>query len=172
VKRRDDDPGARCRPTRCAGAWLAVAALLACGAPSARAAEDEPAAPGPPLVTREVPPVVVRAVEPADLPEDPSSFTTLIDVDAYRGEVTSVEDLLERTPGVQIRRFGGEGQPAEISIRGSTARRWTCSSTADAEQRAVGRGRSVDASRRSRTHRGVARGRIGAGWQRRDRRRG
>jgi len=34
--------------------------------------------------------------------------------------VTSTADLLSRTPGVQVRRFGGEGQPAEISIRGST----------------------------------------------------
>jgi iron complex outermembrane receptor protein len=65
--------------------------------------------------------VVVRAVEPATLPEDPSAFTTVIDVDARRAEGRSVIELLEESPGVQVRRFGGEGQPAEISIRGSTA---------------------------------------------------
>jgi len=63
----------------------------------------------------------VRAVEPADLPEDPSAFTTVIDVDARRAEGRSVVELLEESPGVQVRRFGGPGQPAEISIRGSTA---------------------------------------------------
>jgi outer membrane cobalamin receptor len=105
----------------CAGASVAVlVAAAAFGAPQA-IAEDEAEPAAKPTVTRQVPPVVVRGVEPADLPEDPSSFTTVIDVEKYRGEITNVEELLERTPGVQIRRFGGEGQPAEISIRGSTA---------------------------------------------------
>jgi outer membrane cobalamin receptor len=31
--------------------------------------------------------------------------------------VTSVEDLLERTPGVQIRRFGGEGYRRDLDPR-------------------------------------------------------
>ena len=70
---------------------------------------------------RRLPEVVVRDFVPAELPEDPTSFTTVIRVDDHRGEVTSVVELLERVAGVQIRRFGGDGQPAEISIRGSTA---------------------------------------------------
>jgi outer membrane cobalamin receptor len=119
VKRRDGEKVAQRRLAR--SAWIgALLAVFACVASTAWAGESE-APVKPPLVTREVPPVVVRAVEPGDLPADPSSFTTVIDVGRYRGEVTSVEELLERTPGVQIRRFGGEGQPAEISIRGSTA---------------------------------------------------
>jgi outer membrane cobalamin receptor len=77
--------------------------------------------PRPPEITRRVPGVEVRAVEPAALPEDPTAFTTVIRAGDYRGEVTSVVELLERVPGVQVRRFGGDGQPAEISIRGSTA---------------------------------------------------
>lgn len=91
---------------------LAVIASVEAGA--------QPAA-EPPAVVRRLPEVVVRAFVPAELPEDPTSFTRVIEVDAFRGEVTSVAELLERTAGVQIRRFGGEGQPAEISIRGSTA---------------------------------------------------
>jgi vitamin B12 transporter len=77
-------------------------------------------APQPPPITVQVPPVVTRGIEPAQLPEDPSSFTTVIEVEPYRSEMRSVEDLLSLTPGVQVRRFGGEGQPSEISIRGST----------------------------------------------------
>jgi len=122
VKRRDGGEGARRRRARSAGIGALLAAFAWVASAASAGDVDESEAPAkPPLVTRQVPPVVVREVEPADLPEDPSSFTTVIDVQSYRGEVTSVEELLERTPGVQIRRFGGEGQPAEISIRGSTA---------------------------------------------------
>jgi iron complex outermembrane receptor protein len=99
-----------------ARAGVAVALL---GVLAESAAAQEPAAPPP--VTRRVPEVVVRAVEPAELPEDPTAFTTVIDVDEQRAEGKSVIDLLEESPGVLVRRFGGEGQPAEISIRGSTA---------------------------------------------------
>jgi outer membrane receptor protein involved in Fe transport len=96
--------------------------LVACfAASSARAGETEPAPEPSPPITRRVREVVVRAVEPAALPEDPSAFTTVIDVDARRAEGRTVTELLEESPGVQVRRFGGEGQPAEISIRGSTA---------------------------------------------------
>ena len=122
MKRRDDDDGARTRPLRSARAGAFVAVLVVLAMSRAVAAEEEAAEPSKtPPVMREVPPVVVREIEAAALPEDPSSFTTVIDVEQYRGEVTSVEEVLERTPGVQIRRFGGEGQPSEISIRGSTA---------------------------------------------------
>lgn len=75
----------------------------------------------PEVPTRDVPPVVVEDVRPEDLPDDPTAFTSVVDLDAYRGEAKSVEDLLSQVPGVQVRRFGGPGQPSEISIRGSTA---------------------------------------------------
>ena len=70
---------------------------------------------------RRTEPAVVQAVEPAALPEDPTSFTTVIHPDAYRGENASLEDVLSEVPGVQVRRFGGAGQASEVSIRGSTA---------------------------------------------------
>lgn len=106
--------GALC--TRAAALAAIAIPPLGLAAP-ARAQSANP----PPSITRQVPPVVTRGIEPADLPEDPSSFTTIIDVAPYRNEVNSVEELLSRTVGVQVRRFGGEGQPAEISIRGSTS---------------------------------------------------
>lgn len=80
-----------------------------------------PAAPDPTDPARQTPPVVVEGIRPAELPEDPSSFTTVIEMDAYEGEAVTVEEILGDTVGVQVRRFGGPGDPAEISIRGSTA---------------------------------------------------
>jgi vitamin B12 transporter len=111
----------RRRPARCArSSPLALAFSFVASAALAGESADPEAPPRPPLVTREVPAVVAREARPALQPQDPSAFTTVIRVDDYRDEVTSVADLLSRTPGVQVRRFGGEGQPAEISIRGST----------------------------------------------------
>ena len=72
-------------------------------------------------VERRTPPVVVEAIRPAELPEDPSSFTTVIRMEEFAGEFKSVPDLLSETVGVQVRRFGGEGERSEISIRGSTS---------------------------------------------------
>ena len=119
--KRDDDEPLRRHAARCAhsGALVAVFAFAASAALAGEGTESE-APPRPPLVTREVPAVVAREARPEGQPEDPSAFTTVIRVDDYRDEVTSTADLLSRTPGVQVRRFGGEGQPAEISIRGST----------------------------------------------------
>jgi vitamin B12 transporter len=111
ARRRRATNGAERAHARVAAAWLALVAHPA--------AAQEPAE--PPAVTRRVPEVVVRAVEPAALPEDPTAFTTVIPVEDRRAEGKSVLDLLEESPGVLVRRFGGEGQPAEISIRGSTA---------------------------------------------------
>ncbi len=91
-------------------------ALLAGPAPGAAA--EEAAAPD---LVRDVPPVVVRDLRPEDLPDDPSAFTTVIDLDRYEGEAKTVDDLLSQAVGVQVRRFGGPGQPSEVSIRGSTA---------------------------------------------------
>lgn len=62
----------------------------------------------------------VTAVRMAELPEDPSSFTSVIETAETAGEQTSAEEQLSRSVGVQVRRFGGPGQPSEVSIRGST----------------------------------------------------
>ncbi len=91
--------------------------VLAAGAPLPARSDD----PAPPAIVRDVPPVVVRDLRPEDLPDDPTAFTTVIDVDRYEGEAKTVEDVLAEVPGVRVRRFGGPGQPSEVTIRGSTA---------------------------------------------------
>ncbi len=45
--------------------------------------------------------------------------TTRIETDSRLIEGAQIDDLLAEVPGVQIRRFGGAGDPFEISIRGS-----------------------------------------------------
>lgn len=63
---------------------------------------------------------VVTGIRSQRLVARPSAFSSTIEVDDYDGENKSVADLLGEQVGVQIRRFGGPGEPAEVSIRGST----------------------------------------------------
>jgi outer membrane receptor protein involved in Fe transport len=107
--------GQRVRGALCAAV---VAALLSRGG---RAQEGDEARPELPQVERTTPPVLVEGVQPAELPEDPSSFTPVIEVEDFVGEAESVADLVADAPGVQVRRFGGPESPAEVSIRGSTS---------------------------------------------------
>jgi vitamin B12 transporter len=96
------------------GRALALA-LLTLGPPvSSPAEEPEP----PQHVT---PPVRVETIETAELPQDPTAFTTTVDPEDFRGEAKTADELIGDTVGVQVRRFGGRGDPSEISIRGSTA---------------------------------------------------
>ena len=90
---------------------LRLAAALALGGRSA-AADD--------AAERRLPTARVTAVRPEELPDDPSSFATVIETKHYEGESKTVEGLLDDSVGVQVRRFGGPGQAAEVSIRGST----------------------------------------------------
>jgi outer membrane cobalamin receptor len=62
--------------------------------------------------------LVVRGVVTGTLADDPSAFSTSIDLEALVGEQKLLADILAETQGVQIRRFGGPGDRAEISIRG------------------------------------------------------
>jgi outer membrane cobalamin receptor len=99
--------------------------VAVCALASASAADppapDASAAGSPPSVLRRLSEIVARGVFPADRPDDPTSFTTVIPVEERAGESFSTEELLARAPGVQVRRFGGPGEPAEVSIRGSSA---------------------------------------------------
>jgi iron complex outermembrane receptor protein len=95
--------------------WLAIAAVVTLASAVPAAADDDK----PTSLTTE--PVTVEAVRPGEVPEDPSSFTTLIEMDAFYGESKEIEEILGQTVGVQIRRFGGAGDRSEISIRGSSA---------------------------------------------------
>jgi len=93
----------------------ALAALGVAFAPAVRAAADERFE-----VERTTPPAVVEDRAPTARPEDPTGFTHVIEADEYAGEGRRVEELIETAPGVHVRRFGGPGESAEISIRGST----------------------------------------------------
>ncbi|MDG2049450.1 MAG: TonB-dependent receptor [Myxococcota bacterium] len=64
--------------------------------------------------------IVVTGFRAGVLAPSPSAFTSRIEFDDYQGERTSVTELLSEQVGVQVRRFGGPGDPAEVSIRGST----------------------------------------------------
>lgn len=108
---------------RCSLAFTLLCVLLAAATPQASAAGatgSGGSAPAPPVVHRTAP-AQVKAVVPGELPQDPSAFTTVIRARDYAGQDVSVADVLSHVPGVQVRRFGGAGHLAEISIRGSTA---------------------------------------------------
>jgi outer membrane cobalamin receptor len=100
---------------------LALGALgpVARADPAPPSSEAADAAPDPPVV--ELPEITVEAPRAAGVPDDPTGFTTVLRVDEHAGEAISTEELLGRAVGVQVRRFGGPGDPADISIRGSTA---------------------------------------------------
>ena len=105
-------------------AWAALAIVLR----SAPAAAQTPAADEEQLPDtepgraerRRLPTARVTAVRPEELPDDPSSFSTVIQADRFQGEAETVERLLDDSVGVQVRSFGGPGQPSEVSIRGSS----------------------------------------------------
>ena len=65
--------------------------------------------------------IVVRGIRTGRFLSRPSAFSTRIETDAYQGERKALDDLLGEQVGVQLRRFGGPGEPSELSIRGSTA---------------------------------------------------
>jgi vitamin B12 transporter len=65
--------------------------------------------------------ILVRGVRTGTVTRDDSVFRDSIDLRETIAEQLSLEDVLSELPGVQIRRFGGPGDPSEISIRGSTS---------------------------------------------------
>jgi len=62
-----------------------------------------------------------RAAEIGESAEDPSAFSTVLHARDYDERFATVEDLLERAPGVRMRRFGGLGAYSTASIRGAKA---------------------------------------------------
>jgi outer membrane receptor protein involved in Fe transport len=92
-----------------------LAAALALGASaSSRLAAAETV--NPPDEEIEV--IRVIGVKMGELPKNPTSFASEIDLQRFEGEQRRLEDLLAQTVGVQLRRFGAAGDRAEISIRG------------------------------------------------------
>lgn len=97
----------------------AVLALAAAGPPERASADpDASAQPASTAYDDEIEVIRIVAVGTGELPRDATSFSTEIDLERFDGEQTRLEDLLAQTVGVQIRRFGGAGERAEISIRG------------------------------------------------------
>lgn len=59
------------------------------------------------------------AGELSESSDDPSAFATVIDARDYDERFATVEEVLEQTPGVRVRRYGGLGSTSTASIRGS-----------------------------------------------------
>jgi len=84
-------------------------ALLAAVAASAQAPEEP------------VDEIVIQGVRTGDIPGEPTAFGDVLRTSDFVAERKDLADLLSEQPGVFVRRFGGAGDRAEVSIRGSTA---------------------------------------------------
>jgi vitamin B12 transporter len=71
-------------------------------------------------VEREPEEIVVRGVRTGVLEPIPAASTDVLFADDYTAEQKDLADLLSETQGVFVRRFGGAGDRAEVTIRGST----------------------------------------------------
>ena len=70
---------------------------------------------------------VARAGELGESAADPSAFSTVIDARKYDDRFTTVQELLDQTPGVRVSRYGGPGAYSTASIRRrSRSRCWCC----------------------------------------------
>jgi outer membrane cobalamin receptor len=97
------------------GITSALLALLGSGSPSARAAEVE--AGSEPAGVEEM---IVVGEARAGLDVLAGATTSVVSADAGLIEGARIDELLADIPGLQIRHFGGAGEPFEISIRGSS----------------------------------------------------
>ena len=95
---------------------LALVGALAIGL---AASAEEPA---PPSGASESGPeeIVVRGVKTGVLDPIPAASTDVLFADDFTAEQKDLADLLSETEGVFVRRFGGAGDRAEVTIRGST----------------------------------------------------
>ncbi|MFL5274665.1 MAG: TonB-dependent receptor, partial [Anaeromyxobacteraceae bacterium] len=94
----------------------ALAALLGSAPPLAPRADDD--APPKPSFGEEVEVVGRR---PRSATADPTAAATVVDASRFEGEAKTVAELVATAPGVAVHQFGGLGQAATISLRGSTA---------------------------------------------------
>jgi outer membrane cobalamin receptor len=96
---------------------LCLCALLL--APRARAAADEPAPTGEPLLQPEVV-VLVEPLAPSAA-RAPAAQRTVVEVARFAGEARTLGELLVSAPGVSLLQTGGPGQESQFSLRGATA---------------------------------------------------
>ena len=66
--------------------------------------------------------VAARAGELGESVADPSAFSTVIDARQYDDRFTTVQELLDQTPGVRVSRYGGLGAYSTASIRAFASR--------------------------------------------------
>jgi iron complex outermembrane receptor protein len=77
---------------------------------------------------RELENIRVEGTRISGLDEDESrraGFVTVIEAEEFDTRATDVAELLEKSVGVSVRRFGGAGDPATASIRGSSSEQVT-----------------------------------------------
>jgi vitamin B12 transporter len=99
----------------------AIAALPAMAEPMARDESSQQEAPmHDPEQDSNVEEMVVYGVRAGSLPPIPGASTQILFTDDFAAENKSLADILSETEGVSVRRFGGAGDPAEVTIRGST----------------------------------------------------
>ena len=64
--------------------------------------------------------VEVVGVRPRTAAADPTAAATVVEASRFAGETKSVAELVATAPGVAVNQYGGLGQLATVSIRGST----------------------------------------------------
>lgn len=110
---------------------LALGALALALAFAGIARADDPAtgggaatAPAGAAPDQAAPPVTLPEVEirlpAAEATADPTAAVTVVPADRYAGETKEVAELVATAPGVAVSAYGGLGQLATASIRGST----------------------------------------------------
>jgi iron complex outermembrane receptor protein len=66
-------------------------------------------------------PEVIVPLPRAEVAADPTASATIVSAETFEGEAKDVAALVATAPGVAIQEYGGLGQLATVSIRGSTA---------------------------------------------------
>jgi len=65
--------------------------------------------------------VVVGRRPRAQAAQDPTAAATVVEAERFAGEVKGVAELVATAPGVAVHEYGGLGQLATVSVRGSTS---------------------------------------------------
>ena len=103
----------------CALMLLAVAAARA-DDPAVPAGAATREAPDPAAPEMELDELVVRLPR-AEAGRDPTASVTVVEAARFAGEAKGVAELVATAPGVAVSDYGGLGQLATVSIRGSTS---------------------------------------------------
>src|SRR5512139_1495 len=97
----------------------AVAPPARGGEPAAADATSSPTGAAPADASEEI--VVVGQRRPGQTGRDPTAAATVVEAERFAGEAKGVAELVGTAPGVAVSGYGGLGQLATVSIRGSTS---------------------------------------------------